>query len=261
MDPAVQSLASQVRRRVLTEMSFKFGVPEGGDSWNSDRTERTIHEVNLDGGDVSIVLHGANRTTTVQMRSGRGVYEVRSAGGLYVARRSLRQDSPDDIDDGSDAFTESCGACDGTGLYKGGKCPECGGLGYVNPDDDDGDEGDGRAARAKYSAAELKTMMAKGHALANANGEASFPIDDAQDLSRAIKAVGRSSRDPQRVRQHVMKNARRLKLTAMIPPSWGSDGSLKRSRAELEAWAMVTRSRDLPPSRIAEFEADLMRMG
>lgn len=72
-------------------------------------------------------------------------------------------------------------------------------------------------------------MLRKGHALANAKGQPSFPIEDGDDLRRAIKAVGRSSRDPNRVRRHVIKRAKALGLTSIIPSTWNPDGSVKRS--------------------------------
>ena len=74
-------------------------------------------------------------------------------------------------------------------------------------------------------------MMAKADALPNANVTLSFPIEDADDLKRAIKAGGWSSRDPNRVRQHILKNAKRLNLMFLIPSSWQSDGSLRARRS------------------------------
>lgn len=44
-DPDARSLVSKIERRVFTESSFAFRVPEGGDSWNSDFSERTITRV------------------------------------------------------------------------------------------------------------------------------------------------------------------------------------------------------------------------
>jgi hypothetical protein len=74
-----------------------------------------------------------------------------------------------------------------------------------------------------------------GHALANANGDPSYPIEDADDLRRAIKAVGRGSRSSERIRQHIMKRGKALGLVSMIPNSWASDGSLTAGRSSLIA--------------------------
>jgi prohead serine protease len=224
-DPDVQSLVSKVRRGVLSEMSFSFRVPPNGETWNSDRSERTVRQVDMAGGDVSVVRSGANSSTSVSVRGrAAGAFEVRTAGGLIavVERRQMVPDVEPDRDE------VVCVHCTGRGrLGDGSVCPVCGGSGMVEPDDD-GDE-DGRSARAKYSAAELAAMLKKGHALANAAGQPSFPIEDADDLRRAIRAVGRSSRDPNRVRMHILKRAKALGLMSLIPDTWASDGSLKRS--------------------------------
>jgi len=48
-------------------------------------------------------------------------------------------------------------------------------------------------AKAKYNAAQLKALGAKGHAFKNPDGSYSYPIDDAEDLGKAISAVGRGT--------------------------------------------------------------------
>jgi HK97 family phage prohead protease len=70
LDPArpdVQIARSAVTRGELTDMSIGFTVNKGRDTWNSDYTERVIHEVNLR--EVSIVAIGANPFTSASMRS------------------------------------------------------------------------------------------------------------------------------------------------------------------------------------------------
>jgi HK97 family phage prohead protease len=42
-DSDARSAVSKLDRGVLAESSFAFRVPNGGDEWNSDYTERTIH--------------------------------------------------------------------------------------------------------------------------------------------------------------------------------------------------------------------------
>lgn len=78
-DPDVQRLLPKMRRGDLDEMSFAFRVPAGGDAWdysNPERTLRTLNEVSLAGGDVSVVTYPANPTTSVSVRA-RDLLEAR----------------------------------------------------------------------------------------------------------------------------------------------------------------------------------------
>ena len=68
-DPDVQRLSPKMRRGDLDQMSFAFRVPAGGDAWSDDYSERTLREINLQGGDVSVVTYPANPATTVTMRA------------------------------------------------------------------------------------------------------------------------------------------------------------------------------------------------
>jgi hypothetical protein len=94
----------------------------------------------------------------------------------------------------------------------------------------DGD-GDRSTRAAKYSAAELKHLLSIGHAFPNAKGQPSFPVEDVQDLGRAIKAVGRFSGDPAALRRYLMRRAKALGKTSMIPPTWQPSGALKSGRS------------------------------
>lgn len=49
--------------------------------------------------------------------------------------------------------------------------------------------------------------------------DGSFPIPDVDHLKRAIKAHGRS-KHPLKVRQHIVKHAKRLGRTDLIPEGW-----------------------------------------
>lgn len=80
---------------------------------------------------------------------------------------------------------------------------------------------------AKYSENELRKMLAKGHAIRNAKGEPSFPIEDRQDLERAIAAVGRAGREHNAIRAYIIRRAKAMGLSNLIPDNWNSDGSLK----------------------------------
>lgn len=68
-DPDVQRLIPKLRRGDLDQMSFAFRVPSGGDSWSPDYGLRTLHNIELAGGDVSVVTYPANPTTTAALRS------------------------------------------------------------------------------------------------------------------------------------------------------------------------------------------------
>jgi HK97 family phage prohead protease len=59
--PAVATLRSAMERRDLDEMSFAFIVTR--QTWSPDYMERSIAEVNLNKGDVSVVNFGANPAT------------------------------------------------------------------------------------------------------------------------------------------------------------------------------------------------------
>jgi len=66
-DPDVQRIMPKMKRGDLNEMSFAFGTVK--DDWSPDRTERTLRELSLANGDVSIVTYPANPNATSSMRS------------------------------------------------------------------------------------------------------------------------------------------------------------------------------------------------
>jgi HK97 family phage prohead protease len=68
-DPDVQRLLPKMRRGDLDQMSFAFRVPAGGDDWSPDMGLRTIREINLTGGDVSVVTYPANPSTEASVRA------------------------------------------------------------------------------------------------------------------------------------------------------------------------------------------------
>ncbi|MFL0288804.1 HK97 family phage prohead protease [Mycobacterium sp. SMC-21] len=76
-DPDVQRLESKMRRGDMDEMSFAFRVK--AQKWsstpkfpNDKQALRTITEVSLHKGDVSVVNYGANDTTSVELKARRG---------------------------------------------------------------------------------------------------------------------------------------------------------------------------------------------
>ncbi len=66
-DPDVQRVMYKIERGDMGDMSFTFRAVR--DSWNYGHTERTLHEVAVDGGDVTITEKGFNPATEAQIRS------------------------------------------------------------------------------------------------------------------------------------------------------------------------------------------------
>jgi hypothetical protein len=96
--------------------------------------------------------------------------------------------------------------------------------------------------RAKYTQAEVDTLGAKGHALKDDDGEHySYPIDDLQDLKRAIKAVGRGSADHDKIRKYIIGRAKGMGKSTLIPENWNSDGSIKPEAKSAEFLASQWR--------------------
>ena len=98
-------------------------------------------------------------------------------------------------------------------------------------DADDGDDGDdGGDAQDEFAVSAEKRNRAESSGAAMEGGR--YPIENEQDLRNAIRAVGRArpNTDAERnkVRRHIMKRARALGLSKLIPQSWNSDGSLKK---------------------------------
>lgn len=85
------------------------------------------------------------------------------------------------------------------------------------------------------TAAKRKKAAANGHALP----DGSYPIDTVADLAKAIKAVGRGGADHDKIRKHIITQAKRLHADNMIPDNWKPDGSLTAAAtlAAPPAWA------------------------
>jgi hypothetical protein len=86
---------------------------------------------------------------------------------------------------------------------------------------------------ADYSADPLRQLVKQGKAMP-APGQSRpgrFPIKNRADLENAIQAVGRvNGGEPERakVRRFIMRRARELNLSALVPSTWAADGSLKK---------------------------------
>ncbi len=76
------------------------------------------------------------------------------------------------------------------------------------------------------SAQEREKAEGRGQAMPGGR----FPIRNRDDLLKAIRAVGRAKGGEQgrtAVRRFIIKRARALGLTSLIPDSWNSDGTVK----------------------------------
>lgn len=78
-----------------------------------------------------------------------------------------------------------------------------------------------------------RKLAAKGQAMPDPQGGGGrYPIRNRADLEKAIKAVGRAKGGEEgrrAVRRWIIKRARALGLSNLIPDNWASDGSLKTS--------------------------------
>ncbi len=93
-DPDVQRLETKMERGDMDEMSFAFRVK--ADQWSDDDSERTLTEVSLHKGDVSVVNFGANPATSAQLNSAANALEVLAALDPEAAMAELR--SGDGVD-------------------------------------------------------------------------------------------------------------------------------------------------------------------
>lgn len=76
-----------------------------------------------------------------------------------------------------------------------------------------------------------RKAAAKGQAMPDTTGSGGrFPITNRDTLQRAIQAVGRAKGGEagrNAVRRHIMRRAKALGLSNLIPDNWAADGSLK----------------------------------
>jgi len=82
----------------------------------------------------------------------------------------------------------------------------------------------------KYTQAERDAMAKDGRAMP----DGSYPIDDAEDLSNAIHAVGRGKNNSHDdIRKHIIKRAKALGKSSEIPEGWSSSGSSDSTTTQL----------------------------
>lgn len=86
---------------------------------------------------------------------------------------------------------------------------------------------------AQPSADEMRDLVKQGKAMPAPGQDrpGRFQIRNRTDLQNAIHAVGRVRPNTQearaQVRRFILKRARELNLTSVIPANWNADGSLK----------------------------------
>lgn len=97
----------------------------------------------------------------------------------------------------------------------------------------------GKASRvATPDVATMRNLQKQRKAMPpkQAGGRPRFPIRNADDLDKAIKAVGRVTppTDEARaaVRRYIASRAKALGLTSRLPDSWSADGTLKDSASQ-----------------------------
>lgn len=77
-----------------------------------------------------------------------------------------------------------------------------------------------------YTTKQRKKLASKGDAMKGGR----YPIKNKQDLLNAIRAVGRAkggAKGRAAVRRYIMRRAKELGLSKLIPDTWNSDGTLK----------------------------------
>lgn len=69
---------------------------------------------------------------------------------------------------------------------------------------------------ASFSAQQRRQLADSGAAMP----DGSYPIRHRDDVDNAIKAVGRGSAPHAAIRAHIIKRAKAIGATGMLPPSW-----------------------------------------
>jgi HK97 family phage prohead protease len=91
-DPDVERLTPKMQRGDLNQMSFAFRVVS--DIWEDDTTKRTLRELDLNDGDVSVVTYPANKGAMVGLRSMQPHLEaVQSALAALEARAATPEEA------------------------------------------------------------------------------------------------------------------------------------------------------------------------
>lgn len=239
-----------MERGDVCSSSFAFRVPEGGDDWGlSDFNYplRTLIDVDLV--DVAPVTTPAYPDATSAVRSMDGAvrslatkFEVEPAEirSLLEANQGIR------LFKRTDRQSTAPAGSGGTGVISWGSSANTYSMGSattilevttITPEEESMSETREDASyweeqRAKYDADQMKAMLAKGHAMKNANGKPSYPIADEEDLHNAIHAVGRGGASHDAIKAHIKKRAAAMGKTNMLPADWTGDADTTPAAAD-----------------------------
>lgn len=162
-DPDVQALAPKMRRHDIDEMSFAFRVKD--QVWDNDYTNRTITEVSLHKGDVSVVNFGMNPGTRAMLEQ--GVEALSSLSHKELVE--LRKLDPDLLHRAEVALMSERGwRANGEHDFNDGICITCADANARAADKPHGD--------VKY--ADPGYLDASGNPAKGDNGVARYPIDE-----------------------------------------------------------------------------------
>lgn len=150
--------------------------------------------------------------TTARVLSAKSARELADLADLKVGARNSQSDQSDlqSIHDLAAGLGAICGDGSSEGKHAEGKYAE---------------------TKSKYSAEQLRQMLADGDAYRNPDGEPSYPIADRADLVNAIHAVGRGGADHDKIRAYIIGRAKALGADDAIPDNWNPDGSISASKA------------------------------
>ena len=246
-DPDVQALVPKVRRGDLSEMSFAFRANK--QSWSDDKTERTLHEVVIHRGDVSLVTTAANPSATASLRAEALTLEQRERLAERIGNGVCGPYSaPDPVPVSTTPprrgpSSQTTIARSHVELAKAKRAK--GSSGHVKrrpPRTTNRARSDLELAKARraampshphvarrYSFAEIQALGKEGLAHKRKDGKFNYPIVDGTDLLNAIYAIGRT--DPgerMSVKRWIVYRAKLLGMKGEVPRDWiGGIGSRK----------------------------------
>jgi HK97 family phage prohead protease len=196
-DPDVRALRPKMERGDVREMSFAFRATK--DYYNKARTERTIHEVSIHRGDVSMVTRGANSSTAAEVA-------MRSQSSTIGERRRPPRSSRSHLD-----------------LVKAKRAR----LGSAKRSDAYVDGQDGDTPLGAYTELEVDALGARGEAFRKRDGSYGFVVKNRRDLLNALAAwrqlpltSARARAEALEVKAWVKERAIHLKLEELLPANW-----------------------------------------
>jgi HK97 family phage prohead protease len=233
-DPDVQAVVPKLRRGDITECSFAFRATR--QEWNKDKTQRTVRECSIHRGDVSLVGMAANPGATATLRAEDLTLEQRERIAQRIGERVCGPRwglAPGSADGWAniEQIARNLGERGRSQIAVPAPLPVRSYLPIAKAR---------RAKARRGSRAPGERRRARTQAEVDKLGEAhlawkkpdgtgySFPIEDASDVKNALIAVSRARpawRPP--IRKFIMRRARALKCSDLIPPTWMASGALE----------------------------------